>query len=100
MAEELVRYEQRGEVALIQVDDGKVNAIAHSLLDPINAALDRAQVSACYLRTCLAHLCPTRIKVRSLSTCNCLTALRSSARKRSPGRLTRSFLTIPTSITW
>jgi enoyl-CoA hydratase len=46
MAEELVRYEQRGEAALIQIDAGKVNAITHTLLDPINAALDRAAAEA------------------------------------------------------
>jgi enoyl-CoA hydratase len=42
MAEELVRYEQRDDAALIQFDDGKVNAISHDLIDALNAALDRA----------------------------------------------------------
>ena len=39
----LVNYELDGLVAVVQLDDGKANAISHEMADQINAALDRAE---------------------------------------------------------
>lgn len=40
---ELVKYELDGAVAVLQLDDGKANAISHEMANQINAALDRAE---------------------------------------------------------
>jgi enoyl-CoA hydratase len=37
-----VQLELRGPVAVLRIDDGKANAISHSVLDGLHAALDRA----------------------------------------------------------
>jgi enoyl-CoA hydratase len=39
----LVNYGLDGQVAVVQLDDGKANAISHEMADQINAALDRAE---------------------------------------------------------
>ena len=46
MSESLVRYEPRGDVALLTLDDGKANAISHALIADLGAALDRAEREA------------------------------------------------------
>lgn len=43
MSDELVRYETRGKVAVLQMDDGKVNALSHAMLDSLSAAFGRAR---------------------------------------------------------
>ena len=43
MASEKVRYEQRGPVALLTMDDGKANALSHDMVDGLNQALTRAE---------------------------------------------------------
>ena len=42
MADEVARYEQRGDVALIHFDDGKANVFSHASLAALGSALDRA----------------------------------------------------------
>ena len=37
-----VRYELRDNVAVITMDDGKVNALSHEVMDALHASLDRA----------------------------------------------------------
>jgi enoyl-CoA hydratase len=39
----MVRYEQRGPVALVTMDDGKANALSHDMVDALNQALTRAE---------------------------------------------------------
>ncbi|MBW2455504.1 MAG: crotonase/enoyl-CoA hydratase family protein [Deltaproteobacteria bacterium] len=46
MSNDAVRYELRGSVAVLQMDDGKANALSHSLIDELLAALDRAEKEA------------------------------------------------------
>lgn len=46
MADELVRYEQADSVAVITMDDGKVNALSPELIAQIDAAVDRAEKDA------------------------------------------------------
>lgn len=46
MATEIVKYERRGEVALLQLDDGKANALSHELITQLCAAIDRAEREA------------------------------------------------------
>ena len=46
MAPENVRYEQRGPVALLTMDDGKANALSHDMLDALNEALTRAEAES------------------------------------------------------
>ncbi|MBW2279872.1 MAG: crotonase/enoyl-CoA hydratase family protein [Deltaproteobacteria bacterium] len=46
MSEEIVRYELRGDVALISFDDGKANVISPTSLAALNGALDRAEKEA------------------------------------------------------
>ena len=46
MASENVRYEQRGPVALLTMDDGKANALSHDMVDALNEALTRAEAEA------------------------------------------------------
>jgi enoyl-CoA hydratase/carnithine racemase len=41
-----VRFEPRGAVALVQMDDGKVNALSPALLAELGAAFDRAEKEA------------------------------------------------------
>jgi enoyl-CoA hydratase len=43
MAFENVRYELRGPVALLTMDDGKANALSHDMIDALNQALTRAE---------------------------------------------------------
>ena len=42
----MMNYEQHGDVALIHLDDGKVNALGHDMIDAINRGLDRAEKEA------------------------------------------------------
>ena len=46
MSDEIVRYRLEEKVAVIEMDDGKVNAISHSMIEAINRALDRAEKEA------------------------------------------------------
>ena len=41
----MLQYSQEGSVALIQLDDGKVNAVGHAFVDAVNEGLDRASES-------------------------------------------------------
>ena len=43
---EIVTFEQRGDLALIRLDDGKANAMTKALIDAVGAALDRASKEA------------------------------------------------------
>ena len=43
---ELLRYEDRDGVALVTMDDGKVNALSPTMLEAFGAALDRAEREA------------------------------------------------------
>ncbi len=40
---DIVSYEFEDSVAIIRMDDGKVNAVSYALLDELNAAFDRAE---------------------------------------------------------
>ncbi|MFO0684692.1 MAG: crotonase/enoyl-CoA hydratase family protein [Sandaracinus sp.] len=42
----MVTYEQRGETALVRMDDGKANALGNELMGELDAALDRASREA------------------------------------------------------
>lgn len=46
MAEELLRYELQGNVALLRLDDGKANAVSHAFIDAVHRGLDRAAQEA------------------------------------------------------
>ncbi len=46
MSNDVVHYEQQGAVAVIRMDDGKANALSHSLIDQLVAAFDRAEKEA------------------------------------------------------
>lgn len=46
MSNDVVGYELRGSVAVLQLDDGKANALSHSLIDELLAALERAEKEA------------------------------------------------------
>jgi enoyl-CoA hydratase len=46
MANEIVGYELREEVAVLRMDDGKANVVSHALIQGFHAALDRAEVEA------------------------------------------------------
>lgn len=46
MATDTVRYELRDEVAVISLDDGKVNALSPEVIAAIGAAFDRAEAEA------------------------------------------------------
>ncbi|MEE2756751.1 MAG: crotonase/enoyl-CoA hydratase family protein [Myxococcota bacterium] len=46
MADALINYTDHDGVALIQMNDGKVNAISYQMLDQLMGALDRAEESA------------------------------------------------------
>lgn len=43
---DFVRYELRGTVAVVTLDDGKANALGHEMIAGINGALDRAEAEA------------------------------------------------------
>jgi enoyl-CoA hydratase len=43
---EAVRYELRGNVAVVHLDDGKANAFSFALIEALHAALDRAEKEA------------------------------------------------------
>jgi enoyl-CoA hydratase len=42
----IVRYELDGDVAVIRIDDGKANALSHTVIDAIEASLHRANAEA------------------------------------------------------
>ncbi|MCA9580156.1 MAG: crotonase/enoyl-CoA hydratase family protein [Myxococcales bacterium] len=44
--DELVRYEQEGDVAVLRMDDGKVNVLGHAMIEALSAGLDRAEREA------------------------------------------------------
>ena len=46
MASENLRYERKGPVALLTMDDGKANALSHDMIDALNEALTRAEAEA------------------------------------------------------
>ncbi|MBW2528939.1 MAG: crotonase/enoyl-CoA hydratase family protein [Deltaproteobacteria bacterium] len=46
MSNERVRYELQDRVAILNMDDGKANALSHALIDELVAALDRAESEA------------------------------------------------------
>lgn len=46
MTDEIVRYRLDKQIAVIGMDDGKVNAISHSMIDGLNRSLDRAEKEA------------------------------------------------------
>ena len=46
MSQAPVLYELKDKVAVIRLDDGKVNALSHAGIDAIHAALDRAEKEA------------------------------------------------------
>jgi enoyl-CoA hydratase len=46
MAEDILRYEIRDDVALLQMDDGKANALSPDMIRGVHAALDRAEKEA------------------------------------------------------
>ncbi|MBW2242210.1 MAG: crotonase/enoyl-CoA hydratase family protein [Deltaproteobacteria bacterium] len=46
MADEPVRYERHGDVALLRVDDGRANAFSAPLIEALNRQLDRAEQEA------------------------------------------------------
>ena len=46
MSDEIVRYRREEKVAVIEMDDGKVNAISQVMIDALNHALDRAEKEA------------------------------------------------------
>jgi enoyl-CoA hydratase len=43
VAVDIVRYSRDGQVALIELDDGRVNALSHAMIAGINRALDRSE---------------------------------------------------------
>jgi len=43
---ELIRYEQRGAIALLTMDDGKANALSHDMIAAIEVGLDQAETDA------------------------------------------------------
>lgn len=46
MSDDILRFELDGQVAILRLDDGKANAISPTVLDALNAALDRAEKEA------------------------------------------------------
>jgi enoyl-CoA hydratase len=46
MSDEIVRYRREERAAVIEMDDGKVNAISPAMIDALNRALDRAEKEA------------------------------------------------------
>lgn len=46
MAEPTLTYDLRGDVAWLQIDDGKANAVSHQVLQELDDALDRAEGEA------------------------------------------------------
>ena len=46
MTDQAVNYSLKDNIALIQMDDGKVNALTHGMLDELDAALTRAEQEA------------------------------------------------------
>ena len=43
---ELVRYRREGATAIVEMDDGKANALSHAMIDALLAALTRAEAEA------------------------------------------------------
>jgi enoyl-CoA hydratase len=52
MASETVRYELTDKVAVITLDDGKVNAVSPAVISTLNAYLDRAEGEASAVMLC------------------------------------------------
>ncbi len=46
MSDSLVNYTLENTIAVIQMDDGKVNALSHAMLDALDEALDQAEKEA------------------------------------------------------
>ena len=46
MSESMIRYEKRGDVAVMTFDDGKANALSHASLAALGEALERAESEA------------------------------------------------------
>ncbi|PIE19980.1 MAG: enoyl-CoA hydratase [Proteobacteria bacterium] len=46
MSDTIVTYEQRDEIALVTMDDGKANALSHAMLEQLRAAMARARAEA------------------------------------------------------
>lgn len=46
MSSEVVRHELEGRVLVVNIDDGKANALSHEAIDALGAALDRAEAEA------------------------------------------------------
>ncbi len=46
MSESIVRYELRGNVAVLTMDDGKANALSNPMMQALHAGLDRAEKEA------------------------------------------------------
>lgn len=46
MSEEIVDYTISGSIAFITMDDGKVNALSHPMIEALHKALDRAEAEA------------------------------------------------------
>ncbi|MGB5948471.1 MAG: crotonase/enoyl-CoA hydratase family protein [Parvibaculum sp.] len=46
MGDQILKYELRGNVAVLTMDDGRANALGHPMIDAISAALDRAEKEA------------------------------------------------------
>jgi enoyl-CoA hydratase len=42
----MIEFSQRGDVAVLTIDDGKANAVGNAFVDALNAALDRAEKEA------------------------------------------------------
>ncbi len=43
---ELARYRQEGKIAVVEMDDGKANALSGAMIDQVTAALTRAEAEA------------------------------------------------------
>jgi enoyl-CoA hydratase len=46
VADEIVQYELKEEIAVLRMDDGKANVVSHALTQALHAALDRAEKEA------------------------------------------------------
>src|SRR5262245_32988589 len=46
MADEVLRYSLEDKVAVVQMDDGKANALSRPMIDALDAALTRAEAEA------------------------------------------------------
>jgi len=46
MGSDRLHYELRDNVAVLRMDDGKVNALSHDMIDALRSAFDRAEAEA------------------------------------------------------